>query len=199
MQSDPKYTHVIVEKDVLVRDSLTSNYESMAGYLYKKSTSGNWQRRYFETNGTHLIYYKTHKMTKLLAAISLPQVGDISVIDDDGEAIENSGSHINSQNSNNNNNSQIGTIFKIDLKDRELQLRAASYEDAVKWVSVLSGLRDSKQDISTYPPSTLSAKPNHSDNNLFRAASGTIEKVNRNIFYFCCTPCCCTYDSVSSS
>lgn len=39
---------------------------AMSGYLYKKSSSGNWQRRYFETNGSHLTYYKTHKMTKLL-------------------------------------------------------------------------------------------------------------------------------------
>lgn len=54
----------------------------LSGYLYKKSQSGNWQRRYFETNGSHLAYYKTHKMTKLLAAVSMPQVGAIQVVDD---------------------------------------------------------------------------------------------------------------------
>lgn len=49
----------------------------MSGYLMKKSTAGDWQKRYFETNGCFLTYYKSQKMSKLLAALSLPQVGDI--------------------------------------------------------------------------------------------------------------------------
>ena len=35
--------------------------------------------RWFETNGCFLTYYKSKKMEKLLAALNLPQVGEIKV------------------------------------------------------------------------------------------------------------------------
>ena len=57
-----------------------SKNSKMSGYLLKKSTAGEWQKRYFETNGSFLTYYKSHKMSKLLAALSLPQVGDIKLL-----------------------------------------------------------------------------------------------------------------------
>ncbi|CAE7798874.1 unnamed protein product, partial [Symbiodinium microadriaticum] len=56
---------------------LDKNY--VAGYLLKKSKDGAWQKRYFETNGTFLTYYKSKKMTKLLAALNMPNVGAIEV------------------------------------------------------------------------------------------------------------------------
>jgi hypothetical protein len=52
----------------------------IAGYLLKKAKDGAWQKRYFETNGTFLTYYKSKKMTKLLAALNMPNVGEISVV-----------------------------------------------------------------------------------------------------------------------
>ena len=52
----------------------------IAGYLLKKSKDGVWQKRYFETNGTFLTYYKSKKMTKLLAALNMPNVGAIQVV-----------------------------------------------------------------------------------------------------------------------
>jgi hypothetical protein len=30
----------------------------LSGYLYKKTRDGRWQRRWFETNGVYLTYYK---------------------------------------------------------------------------------------------------------------------------------------------
>ena len=67
----------------------------ISGYLLKLTRDGKWQRRYahapslmsapvasgfshhpdrwFETNGCFLTYYKSKKMTKLLAALNLPQ------------------------------------------------------------------------------------------------------------------------------
>ncbi len=51
-----------------------SDIQGKSGYLLKKSTGGDWQKRYFEINGHYLVYYKTHKMTKLLAAVAVPQV-----------------------------------------------------------------------------------------------------------------------------
>jgi hypothetical protein len=53
---------------------------AISGYLLKKSKDGLWQRRYFETNGNYLTYYKNKKMTKLLAALCLDDVGEISVV-----------------------------------------------------------------------------------------------------------------------
>jgi hypothetical protein len=55
-------------------------------YLYKRSKEGAWQKRWFETNGCFLTYYKNRKMNKLLAALSLPQVGNIAVVPPDGSA-----------------------------------------------------------------------------------------------------------------
>ena len=75
----------------------------ISGYLLKLTRDGKWQRRYahapslmsapgasgfshhpdrwFETNGCFLTYYKSKKMEKLLAALNLPQVGEIKVED----------------------------------------------------------------------------------------------------------------------
>ncbi len=108
------------------KSSSKSESNQMSGYLYKKSTSGDWQRRYFETNGTYLTYYKTQKMTKLLAALSVPQVGSIKLI---GEIDDNKGN---------------GAVFQVDLKDRQYLLRAASLEEAKRWVDFLVMLRDGK-------------------------------------------------------
>ena len=36
---------------------MDKNY--IAGYLLKKAKDGAWQKRYFETNGTFLTYYKS--------------------------------------------------------------------------------------------------------------------------------------------
>lgn len=56
------------------------NSLQIRGYLLKKSKEGAWQKRFFETNGSYLTYYKTKRMTKLLAALSLADVGDIAVV-----------------------------------------------------------------------------------------------------------------------
>ena len=96
----------------------------MSGFLFKKSTNGEWQKRYFETNGSFLTYYKSQKMTKLLAALSLPQVGGITLV---GEVNDSKGP---------------GSIFQLDLKDRQYILRTPSLQEAEAWVSTLIALRD---------------------------------------------------------
>jgi hypothetical protein len=60
------------------RSSTDKNY--ISGYLLKQSKEGIWQKRYFETNGTFLTYYKSKKMTKLLAALNMPNVGEITLV-----------------------------------------------------------------------------------------------------------------------
>jgi hypothetical protein len=120
--------------------------KSIAGYLLKKSTEGSWQRRYFETSGHFLTYYKSQKMTKLLAALALPQVGDIQYVGmvEDGKG--------------------TGAIFQLDLKDRQYVLRADDEETAKRWVDTLIILRDSEVAMSPSPspmkpsgPATISA------------------------------------------
>lgn len=97
----------------------------MSGYLFKKSSAGDWQKRYFETNGNYLTYYKSSKMTKLLAALAVPQVGAIKMI---GESDDEKGG--------------IGYIFQIELKDRQYLLRASSEDEAKRWVDFLIQIRD---------------------------------------------------------
>ncbi len=62
-------------------------------------------------------------MEKLLAALSLPQVGDIRLVD----AAED-------------NENQVG-LFSLELNTRVYTLRAKSHEEAVVWVTTLTKLR----------------------------------------------------------
>ena len=108
----------------------TAPLPAMSGFLYKKSTSGEWQKRYFETNGSFLTYYKSQKMTKLLAALSLPQVGGITLV---GEMSDSKGS---------------GAVFQLDLKDRQYVLRTATMAEAEAWVNILIQLRDGPKQVA---------------------------------------------------
>lgn len=96
-----------------------------AGYLQKKTKAGKWQKRYFETNGVFLTYYKSKKMSRLLAAVNLPQVGAISIIDPDAER----------------DDTRFEGLFSIQLNSREYVLRAHDQADAEEWVKVLSVLK----------------------------------------------------------
>ena len=121
----------------------------ISGYLLKLTRDGKWQRRctrlrkpapgdsghshhpgrWFETNGCFLTYYKSKKMEKLLAALNLPQVGEIKVEDD--------------------------SVFSIELNERVYKLKAANEQEAQKWVETLKVLKDSekKRAESTKPTS----------------------------------------------
>ena len=44
------------------------------GYLHKLGRNGHWQRRFFETSGEGLTYYKSVKRTKVLATLDLCKV-----------------------------------------------------------------------------------------------------------------------------
>lgn len=113
-------------------ESFQSPQNTLSGYLLKKTTKGEWQKRYFEINGSYLTYYKTQKMTKLLAALSIPQVGAIKLL---GET-------------------EAGVEFQIDIKDRQYVLRASSMVEAQTWVSTLTKVRDLGSSSSTNPMSS---------------------------------------------
>jgi hypothetical protein len=44
------------------------------GYLHKLGRNGHWQKRFFETNGKSLTYYKSQKRNKVLATLDLCKV-----------------------------------------------------------------------------------------------------------------------------
>lgn len=60
--------------------STSNDAHHIAGYLLKKSKDEVWQKRYFETNSTFLTYYKSRKMSKLLAALNMASVGEITLV-----------------------------------------------------------------------------------------------------------------------
>lgn len=96
----------------------------ISGYLLKQSKEGVWQKRYFETNGTFLTYYKSKKMTKLLAALNMPNVGEITLV------------------GNINDNLGEGVIFQLELKDRNYVLRAKDMAEAQRWIRGLTVIRN---------------------------------------------------------
>ena len=92
----------------------------LTGYLYKKTRNETWQRRYFKTQGFYLTYFKNRKMEKLLAALSLPQVGTIRVMDEVAD----------------------GGTFALELNTRVYILKANDRDTAEVWVSTLTRLRE---------------------------------------------------------
>jgi hypothetical protein len=116
------------------------NANAISGYLYKQTKDGRWQRRWFETNGNYLTYYKSRKMEKLLAALSMPQVGEIKLLPNDGET----------------------GLFCMELNSRVYTLRAKTNEEAAQWVAVLHKLK--KQGVNpsqtAYSPSFTPSKEN---------------------------------------
>lgn len=95
------------------------------GYLHKLTKDGAWQRRWFETNGSFLTYYKSKRMTKLLAALSLPQVGEIKVVESDDP--------------------DCG-LFSITLHQRTYLLKASTNADAKRWVHTLLKLKNTPKE-----------------------------------------------------
>ena len=79
---------------------------------------------YFFTIFLFGIDYKSKKMEKLLAALSLPQVGEIRTVPvaEDPEHLEG--------------------LFSLELNTRMYTLRAKSDSESKQWVEVLSKLRE---------------------------------------------------------
>jgi hypothetical protein len=116
---------------------------ALSGYLQKKTRDGRWQKRWFETNGVYLTYYKSKKMEKLLAALSLPQVGGIRIIppEEDKDRMEG--------------------LFALELSTRVYTLRAKSNAEAELWVKTLSKLRaQGITSTSEISPAELSSQQN---------------------------------------
>ena len=89
-----------------------SGMAELRGYLQKKTKHGRWQRRWFETKGAFLTYYK-EEGGQILAAVNLPQVSAVEL--GSGEA----------------------GLFTLKLDDRFYSVRAESSREAKRWVAGL--------------------------------------------------------------
>jgi hypothetical protein len=92
----------------------------ICGYLHKRGRNGKWQKRFFESDGEHLSYYKTSARTKLLATLDLVKVGDITIEEGD----------------------QSSSTFKIKIADRDYILRADSASSCKDWVITLNRVKE---------------------------------------------------------
>ncbi|ETI42148.1 hypothetical protein F441_12640 [Phytophthora nicotianae CJ01A1] len=124
----------------------TANFrtEEIRGYLFKKTREGKWQKRWFETNGCFLTYYKKQGQ-KLLAALNLPQVGAITLLQED---------HVDGPG-----------LFTIELNERVYTIKARSHDEAAFWVDALlwrqaGGLVTQKSpDVTKQKVGNISAAP----------------------------------------
>ncbi|KAG7385783.1 hypothetical protein PHYBOEH_008896 [Phytophthora boehmeriae] len=118
--------------------------EEIRGYLFKKTREGKWQKRWFETNGCFLTYYKKQGQ-KLLAALNLPQVGAITLLQE---------SHVDGPG-----------LFTIELNERVYTIKARSHDEAAFWVDALlwrqaGGVVTQKSpDVSKQKVGAISAVP----------------------------------------
>jgi hypothetical protein len=97
----------------------------ICGYLHKFGRNGKWQRRFFETDGENLTYYKTSARSKLLATLDLLKVGDICVESQDPD----------------------GCTFIIQVADRPYRLRADSQSSCRDWVITLNRVKEARMHL----------------------------------------------------
>uniref|UniRef100_A0A6U4KSE8 PH domain-containing protein n=1 Tax=Phaeomonas parva TaxID=124430 RepID=A0A6U4KSE8_9STRA len=122
---------------------MTEDVVHIQGYLHKRTKDMRWQKRWFETNGCFLTYYKSRKMDKILAALNLPQVGEIKLLPESAADPDND-----------------GTLFTIELKARVYTLRAPNRKNAAKWVEVLNELKTSGNvEISSNDKARVASAP----------------------------------------
>ncbi len=95
------------------------------GYLHKLGRNGQWQNRYFESDGTYLLYYKNEERKKLLATLDLLHVGKIQLDATD----------------------PAGCTFKIEVKGRDYYLCADTKEKAKDWVITLNRVKEARLQI----------------------------------------------------
>ena len=94
----------------------------ICGYLHKLGRNGKWQKRFFETDGENLTYYKTSERTKCLATLDLVKVGDICVDSNDPD----------------------GCTLIIQVADRPYRLRADSQSSCRDWVITLNRIKEAR-------------------------------------------------------
>jgi hypothetical protein len=156
-----------------VRTLRTDSAGNLSGYLYKKTREGRWQKRWFETNGVYLTYYKSWKMEKLLAALSLLQVSEVKIMPTvQGDTDSKPG------------------LFALWLNTRVYTLRAKTDADALLWVETLNKIKEERASMgSNIDASSASEKMN---NKLLRQNKSGWRK-DRTISAWKRLFCCCLF------
>ncbi len=107
-------------------DSTSSSLKPILyGYLHKLGRNGKWQKRYFESDGVSLLYYKNIKRTTILATLDLLFVGRIQIDTSD----------------------PAGCTFLIEVKGRDYHLCADTKERARDWVISLNRIKEARMEI----------------------------------------------------
>lgn len=127
-----------------------------SGYLFKMINDGNeWKRRYFETSGFFLTYFKSSKKKKLLAALNLKKVHNISL----GNPFNKDG--------------QKGFTIVIEVDQSSYCLLAPAEDDAKAWVRVLS-------DLSRGISDSIAEEDEGSDEELLKSSRTNTKKKAKN-------------------
>jgi len=97
----------------------------ISGYLFKRGRQGKWQRRWFESDGKYLLYFKSQKRNKLLATLDLLHVGSVAMDDTD----------------------PANCSFIIEVAGRNYYLCANSKDHATDWVISMNRVREARMEI----------------------------------------------------
>ena len=169
---------------------MTEEVVRIHGYLHKLTRDGKWQRRWFETNGSFLTYYKSKRMTKLLAALSLPQCGAIRCVDKAPEPAATTsplpappGGAAPAAAPPEPPDPDAG-LFAIGLNDRTYTLRAPTKADAACWVKTLNILKHSGTEVPDDGADIVDAP-----SKAGAADAAQWEKTGRACTTFCWAPC----------
>lgn len=98
------------------------------GYLRKLGRNGQWQKRWFETDGMHLAYFKSRKRSKMLANLDLCHVGAIQIDKTDSS----------------------GCTFTIQVAKRPYFLCAASEPLCKHWVINLNRVKEARIQVGGF-------------------------------------------------
>jgi len=109
-------------------DITSSSGALIYGYLLKRGRNGTWQRRFFETDGECLSYYKNRHRTRLLAQLDLCKVGEIAIDEED----------------------QSGCTFHIQVANRPYSLRAENSGTCKDWVITLNRVKEARMQIGGF-------------------------------------------------
>ena len=95
------------------------------GYLHKLGRNGKWQKRWFESDGMSLRYFKSSSRDQILATLDLLRVGTIQLDYSDDN----------------------GCTFTIDVAGRSYYLCADTKERARDWVITLNRVKEARMKI----------------------------------------------------
>ena len=95
------------------------------GYLHKLGRNNQWQKRWFESDGTSLKYFKSKKKEKCLATLDLFRVGKIMMDRSDSS----------------------GCTFTVEVAGRQYYLCADTKDRSMDWVITLNRVKEARMQI----------------------------------------------------